>query len=56
MQRGLGQIDQRMTDELDRDTALAIDGFLEREDHQHAIGERADRSRARWAATPKSAG
>ncbi len=36
------QIDQRMPDELDRHAGVAIDRFLERKNHEHAIGDRAD--------------
>ena len=38
--RGLGnEIEQRVTDEFDRDTGLAIERFFEREDDQHLLNE-----------------
>src|SRR6516165_5146074 len=37
------KIEERVTDELDRNAAVAIDRLLEGEDHQDAVGERADR-------------
>ena len=37
------EIDQRMADELHRHAGLAIDRLLERKDHEHAIGDLANR-------------
>ena len=46
------EIDQRMADELHRHARLAVDRFLERKDHQHAIGDRADRLQPPGAPRP----
>ena len=53
---GCGQIDQRMADEFHRHAGVAVDRFLERENHEHAVGNRANRLDAGPDATPRSAG
>src|SRR5438067_2322265 len=50
--RARGEIDQRMPDELHRHPGLAVDGFLEGKDDEHAV----DEARAQDAGRLNSAG